>query len=188
LQINVRFGASTPPASDPRQKMKDQDKYDLPMSADWRADRIGAASRGENPTVLTRMETGFAAIGDVQFLPGYCVLLIDDPAITRLSDLPIQRRMAYLADMDRLAEAVERVCGRRDPRFLRVNLEILGNTDPYLHAHVWPRYEWEPEEIVKKPVWLYPPEHWRDQAYALGVEHDDLRAELTTELKRLGAS
>jgi hypothetical protein len=27
-------------------------------------------------------------IGDVQFLPGYSVLLTDDPAVQRLSDLP----------------------------------------------------------------------------------------------------
>jgi diadenosine tetraphosphate (Ap4A) HIT family hydrolase len=166
----------------------DAGRYGRFMSADWRADRIAAALRGENPTVLTRMEAGFAVIGDVQFLPGYCVLLIDDPAITRLSDLPVQRRMAFLTDMERLAEAVERVCGRRDSRFLRINLEILGNTDPYLHAHVWPRYAWEPEELVRRPVWLYPPERWRDQVHALGAEHDDLRLELAVELERLAAS
>ncbi|GAA4574131.1 diadenosine tetraphosphate hydrolase [Planotetraspora kaengkrachanensis] len=158
------------------------------MNADWRADRIGAAHKGENPTVLTRMKAGFAVIGDVQFLPGYCVLLVDDPAVTRLSELPFRRRMEYLMDMERLAEAVERVCGRTDPDFLRVNLEILGNTDPYLHAHIWPRYAWEPDEVVGRPVWLYPPDRWRDPAYALGPDHDDLRTALTTEVKRLAAS
>jgi hypothetical protein len=40
------------------------------MGADWRADRIGSALRGENPTVLRRLEAGFAVIGDTQFLPG----------------------------------------------------------------------------------------------------------------------
>jgi hypothetical protein len=43
--------------------------------ADWRADRVDAAERGENPTVLRRMRSGFAVIGDSQFLPGYCLLL-----------------------------------------------------------------------------------------------------------------
>ena len=37
---------------------------------DWRADRIGAALRGDNPTVLRRMPGGFAVVGDVQWLPG----------------------------------------------------------------------------------------------------------------------
>ena len=41
----------------------------------WRLDRIGSALRGENPTVLARLPGGFAVIGDVQWLPGYCVVL-----------------------------------------------------------------------------------------------------------------
>ena len=135
--------------------------------------------------MLRRLEAGFANIGDVQFLPGYCVLLVDDPEVQRLTDLPRDRRARFLADMDVLGEAVERVCARRDPGFRRVNLEILGNTDPYLHAHVWPRYDWEPEHIVGRPVWLYPVEHWSDPATALGPEHDELRAALTAEIDLL---
>ncbi|GAA1425962.1 hypothetical protein GCM10009601_33870 [Streptomyces thermospinosisporus] len=61
-------------------------------------------------------------IGDVQFLPGYSVLLVDDPAVERLSDLPKSKRLAFLSDMDKLGEAVERACGRLDPAFRRVNL------------------------------------------------------------------
>jgi diadenosine tetraphosphate (Ap4A) HIT family hydrolase len=151
----------------------------------WKRDRIGSALRGENPTVLRRLGAGFANIGDVQFLPGYCVLLVDDPEAQRLTDLPRDRRTRFLADMDLLGEAVERVCGRRDPGFRRVNLEILGNTDPYLHAHIWPRYDWEPEHLVGRPVWLYPVERWSDPATALGTEHDALRAELTAEIDLL---
>lgn len=149
---------------------------------DWRADRIGAALRGDNPTVLRRMPGGFAVVGDVQWLPGYCVLLTDDPRVQRLSDLPRGRRLEFLDSMARLGEAVERACGDSDPEFRRVNLEILGNTDPYLHAHVWPRYGWEPPELVRKPVWLYPPSHWADPATALGPQHDGLRAAIARHL------
>jgi diadenosine tetraphosphate (Ap4A) HIT family hydrolase len=149
---------------------------------DWRTDRIGSALRGENPTVMARMPAGFAVIGDVQWLAGYCVLLTDDPAVTRLTDLPRERRTEFLASMDRLGEAVEQACAALDRDFRRVNLEILGNTDPFLHAHVWPRYEWEPPEIVGKPVWLYPPENWSDPSMQLGPQHDRLRAEITRRL------
>jgi diadenosine tetraphosphate (Ap4A) HIT family hydrolase len=152
---------------------------------DWKRDRIGSSLRGENPTVLRRLSAGFANIGDVQWLPGYCVLLVDTPDVQRLTDLPRRRRAEFLADMDLLGEAVELVCARRDAGFRRVNLEILGNTDPYLHAHVWPRYDWEPPEIVGRPVWLYPVERWSDPATALGPDHDDLRAELIAEIDRL---
>ncbi|WUS95790.1 diadenosine tetraphosphate hydrolase [Streptomyces sp. NBC_00708] len=155
------------------------------MTDDWRHDRIGTALRGGNPTVLRRLEAGFAVIGDVQFLPGYAVLLADDPAVQRLSDLPRPRRLAFLSDMDALGEAVERACARLDPAFRRVNLEILGNTDPFLHAHVWPRYDWEPPELVGKPVWLYPPERWGDEGHALGARHAGLREAIGAELDRL---
>ncbi|MFL6060479.1 MAG: HIT family protein [Marmoricola sp.] len=148
----------------------------------WKNDRIGSALRGENPTVLAHLEGGFAVIGDVQWLPGYCVLLADDPAATRLSELAPQRRTAFLESMAALGEAVERACAELDPGFLRVNLEILGNTDPFLHAHVWPRYSWEPAELVGKPVWLYPAERWSNPAYRLGADHDVLRERIRSHL------
>ena len=121
-------------------------------------------------------------IGDVQWLPGYCVLLADDPAVTRLSDLSPSRRLQFLSSMERLGAAVEQACGDLDPAFRRVNLEILGNTDPFLHAHVWPRYDWEPDRLVSKPVWLYPPEHWSDPAHGLGPQHEELRAAIARRL------
>jgi diadenosine tetraphosphate (Ap4A) HIT family hydrolase len=155
------------------------------MTGDWRTDRIGTALRGENPTVLRRLTAGFAVIGDVQFLPGYSVLLVDEPGVQRLSDLPRARRLSFLADMDRLGEAVERACRRLDPAFRRVNLEILGNTDPFLHAHVWPRYAWEPAEVVALPVWLYPRERWSDERFRLGPPHDALRETIGDELDRV---
>ncbi|AKL67125.1 diadenosine tetraphosphate hydrolase [Streptomyces sp. Mg1] len=156
------------------------------IDTDWRRDRIGSAHRGENPTVIRRLDAGFAAIGDRQFLPGYSVLLTDDPAVTRLSDLPRPRRLAYLTDTERLAEAVERACARLDPAFRRVNIEILGNTDPYLHAHVWPRYDWEPADLVRLPVWRYgEEEYWRGERHALAPRHDALRAAIGEELDLL---
>ncbi|WP_067536518.1 HIT domain-containing protein [Nocardia crassostreae] len=137
--------------------------------------------------MLRRLTGGFAMIGEVQFLPGYCVLLIDDPAVHRLSDLPRAKRSAFLTDMDRLGEAVERVCRSRDSTFRRINLEILGNTEPYLHAHIWPRYDWEPEEVVHMPVWLYPRARWTDPQYALGPQHSALRQAISEELERLAS-
>ena len=156
---------------------------------DWRSDRVGAALEGRNPTVLRRMSAGFAVIGDVQFLPGYCVLITDTPGVDRLTDLPRSRRLEFLADLEQLGEAVETVCGRRDPSFRRVNLEIQGNYDAFLHAHVWPRYEWEGPDLVWRPVALHPLHEWRDPApdAVLGPRHDALRTEVATELDRLAA-
>jgi diadenosine tetraphosphate (Ap4A) HIT family hydrolase len=155
------------------------------MADDWRMDRIGSALRGENPAVLRRLDAGFAVIGDVQFLPGYSVLLVDEPDVQRLSDLPRAKRLSFLSDMDRLGEAVERACRRLDPAFRRVNLEILGNSDGFLHAHVWPRFQWEPPDLVGMPVWLYPRERWCDGRFALGPQHAVLREAIGSELDQL---
>jgi diadenosine tetraphosphate (Ap4A) HIT family hydrolase len=155
---------------------------------DWRDDRIGSAARGENPTVLAELTSGYAVIGDVQFLPGYCVLLGKDPNATALAELPRAERVQFLADVDLLATAVERACKNMDPSFRRVNIDILGNADSFVHAHVWPRYEWESAELIWRPVWLYDLANWSDPDSRLGRQHDDLRAGITRELRSLAAA
>jgi diadenosine tetraphosphate (Ap4A) HIT family hydrolase len=150
------------------------------LNDDWMRDRIGAAQRGENPLVIARMRSGFAVIGDVQFMPGYCVLLAS-PQVDHLSDLPLPARTTYLADMSLLGEAILRVV---QPR--RMNYEILGNTDAYLHAHVWPRYDWEPQEYRGGPVWRYPREQRLAAEHAYSdARHGDLRRRIGEALQAL---
>ena len=148
---------------------------------DWRNDRVGSAERGVNPLVLARMPSGFAVIGDTQFLPGYCVLLAS-PSVDRLSDLPLGERSRFLLDMSLLGEAIERAC--RPDGLRRVNYEILGNADAYLHAHLFPRYQWEPAERARLPVWLYPHDRWTDARYRYDDEaHGPLRARIVDALR-----
>jgi diadenosine tetraphosphate (Ap4A) HIT family hydrolase len=155
------------------------------VEEDFRADRVGSALAGTNPTVLRRLRAGFAVIGDVQHLPGYCVLITDAPGVDQLLDLSLESQRLFLEDMATLGRAVAAVCTRRDPQFRRINLEIQGNTDAFLHAHVTPRYEWEPEDIVGWPPALH---HWTErvdyEAEALGPQHESLRQELVAELDR----
>jgi diadenosine tetraphosphate (Ap4A) HIT family hydrolase len=150
------------------------------VPADWRADRIGAAERGENPLLLARLRSGFAVIGDTQFLPGYCVLLAS-PAAPSLNALPFAARSEFLLDMALLSEAVERGTG-----CLRTNCELLGNTDTYLHAHVWPRYGWEDDQHRPSPVWSYPRDRWSDPRWAYNdAAHGALRGRIADDLHRL---
>lgn len=145
------------------------------MTDDWKQDRIRAAHEGRNPTVLAKLPESFAVIGDTQHLPGYCVLLVDDPAIDRLTDLPRTRRLTFLESMDRLGNAVENACSELDPQFRRLNYEILGNTDAYLHAHIFARYNWEPADRIGGPVWQYDRAVRQADEVALGPQHDALR-------------
>jgi diadenosine tetraphosphate (Ap4A) HIT family hydrolase len=118
----------------------------------WREDRLASAVSGVNPTVLLQMKSGFAVMADSQFLPGYCILL-GYPKSPCLNDLPPAARQDFLTDMTLVGDAVTEVC-----RLLRINYEILGNTDAYLHAHIIPRYPWEDDAFRTQPVWLYPRE------------------------------
>ncbi len=154
----------------------------------WKLDRIGSARAGANPTLLARMPQSFAVMGDTQFLPGYCVLLVDDPRIDRLTDLPKRQRIEFLDSMDTLGQAIETACRAIDRGFHRMNYEILGNTDAYLHAHLFPRYEWEPPDHIGRPVWLYDPEQFYGLKAALAPRHDDLRRRIVTELALVAVS
>ena len=138
--------------------------------------------------MLAKLPGSFAVMGDLQWLPGYCLLLVDRPAVGGLNDLDLDGRREFLVSMALLGEAVDKACRAADPGFRRLNFDILGNTDEFLHAHVWPRYEWEPADRVQKPVWLYPPEFWTLPSLGLGAHHDGLRAAITDELVRLGGS
>jgi diadenosine tetraphosphate (Ap4A) HIT family hydrolase len=147
---------------------------------DWKKDRFAAFEQGRNPMVIAKMKSGFAVIGDTQFLPGYC-LLIAYPKVDQLNDLEQAKREEFLSDMSLLGEAVQSVCNPR-----RINYSILGNTDPFLHAHVFPRFEWEPDEAKRYPVWRYPNEKWTKAEFQYNDEnHGQLKAELKNVLNEL---
>lgn len=156
------------------------------FDTDWRLDRLGAARRGENPMVLAKMRSGYAVIGDTQFLPGYCVLLSDSQA-NHLTDLPRPARAEFLADMSLLGEAIIAACNAIDPSLRRLNYEVLGNNDHFVHAHIFPRYGWEDAELLTGPVWKYPRDRWTSPRDAYAEEHEPLREAITTELARVMA-
>ena len=112
--------------------------------------RVEAAQNGQNPTVLCRMPSGWAVFGDFQVLNGYC-LLLPDPVVPDLNALSLPERETFLRDMTLIGDALLEVF----PQSARINYEILGNSEPALHAHIIPRYDAEPEELRRGPVWFY---------------------------------
>lgn len=123
--------------------------------------RVSEANAGSNPKVIARMKSGWAVLGDSQFLKGYC-LLLPDPVVADLNDFSGQARQQFLDDMAALGDAVLAVT-----EALRINYEMLGNLEPALHAHVFPRYADEPNDLKTKPVWLYPQEAWEETTFDL---------------------
>ena len=140
------------------------------------AERVAAARAGANPYVIAKLRSGWAVVGDVQFLPGYC-LLVADPVVPSLNDLSPQARRQYLQDMALIGDAILKATDS-----FRINYEILGNSEPELHAHIFPRYMSEPEEQRRKPAWFY---DWVNAVRFSEQEHGHIvraiRAQLPTE-------
>ncbi|MDR2862727.1 MAG: hypothetical protein LBV54_02445 [Puniceicoccales bacterium] len=137
-------------------------------------ERVAAAHAGENPKVLCRMRSGWAVIGDVQFLRGYC-LLLSDPVVPDLNALTEEKRLTFLSDMAIIGDVLLSVT-----QASRINYEILGNSEPELHAHIFPRYAEEPEEKRRMPVWFY---DWKNAPRFSPEEHGELFFRLRSALE-----
>ena len=142
--------------------------------------RLEATQRGENPTLVTRMQSGFAVMGDHQFLPGYS-LLIAYPVVDDLEALALEHRLTFLRDMSLLGQAVTEVCNP-----LRMNYSIYGNYDPFLHAHVRARYAWKNDGFRKGPFDRYPAGERNSLEVAFSEDkHGELRDNIRVKLRRL---
>ena len=156
-----------------------KNRSELLRTIDFKNDRFGTAERGENPTYVARMRSGFVFMMDYQFLPGWCVLLAT-PGVSCLNSLSRDKRTEFLEDMHLLGEVIEQVT---EP--VRMNYSILGNNDPYLHAHVYPRYDWEDEARLKKPAWRYfEGTEWVNENTAFGEKHFELADKIGYELEK----
>ena len=135
--------------------------------------RVDAARHGDNPTVIARLKSGWAVLGDVQFLEGYS-LLLPDQVVPSLNDLAGDARTQYLNDLVGLGDAVLAVTGAA-----RINYEILGNLEPALHAHVFPRFSDEHSDLRTKPVWFY---DWEAAPKFSERAHGPLKEKIRMEL------
>ncbi len=141
-------------------------------------ERIDFIKKGTNPYFVKELETGYVVIGDHQFYRGYTLLLCKIHA-NELHELDTLFRQKFLEEMSVVAEAVFRAF-----RPMKLNYELLGNTDQHLHWHIFPRYENDPDP--KRPIWLT----GKDIRQAEGVkpnreELDDLKKQLSRCLRKL---
>lgn len=111
--------------------------------------QVAACQAGTFPRLIRRMESGWAILGDPQVVHGYCLLLAD-PVVPHLNAMDAAHRQRFLADMTTLGNAILKVTGA-----VRINYEMLGNQEPALHAHLFPRNDQEPEATRTAPIWLH---------------------------------
>lgn len=110
--------------------------------------RIELIQRGQNPYLVKELTAGYVVLGDHQFYKGY-TLLLAKRHVAELHMLDADVRRQFLDEMAMVGKAVWRAFGPA-----KLNYEILGNADPHLHAHIFPRHADDPDPL--KPVWSVP--------------------------------
>jgi diadenosine tetraphosphate (Ap4A) HIT family hydrolase len=137
------------------------------------------ACRGGSELVVARLRSGWAVMGERQVLPGYC-LLLPDPVVPHLNALEPSARDLFMSDLGRLGDAVLAATSA-----VRINYAIFGNLEPALHAHVHPRYAYEPPAMRTNNPWAY---DWSEapsfDVAAHAAVRDAIRRELAAAIVR----
>lgn len=96
------------------------------------------------------------------------------------NELTLEERSAFLLDMSIVGDSL-----LASTSAIRINYDILGNTDQFLHAHIFPRYAWESDARRKMPVWLYDASNWSNPETAYHEHrHRALRQQILATLNQ----
>lgn len=110
--------------------------------------RIDAIKAGENPSFVTELQNSYVVLGDYQFYKGYTVVISKIHA-EELHELTKEQRNGFMQEMADVAEAMSRAF-----KPVKLNYELLGNTDKHMHWHLFPRYRDDPNPTG--PTWVTP--------------------------------
>jgi diadenosine tetraphosphate (Ap4A) HIT family hydrolase len=102
---------------------------------------------GDYPAMVARLSSGWVVMGEQQVFAGYCMLL-PDPVVGHLNELKPAARAQFLSDMALAGDALLAAT-----QALRINYAMLGNVEPALHAHLFPRSAAEPEAMRSAHPW-----------------------------------
>ena len=105
---------------------------------------------GKAPNLIAELDNSYVVLGDAQFYRGYCILLAKHHA-HELFELPREEARALSDELRSVAKAIYTVVNP-----LKLNYECLGNLEPHVHWHLFPRYESEDEKLRRAPVWERP--------------------------------
>jgi len=100
------------------------------------------------PDFVAELPRSWLILGDAQFYRGYCVLL----AKRHASEPFLMPRGESHELFDELLAVGKALATVVNP--LKLNYECLGNQEPHLHWHVFPRSADDPQRLA--PVWLRP--------------------------------
>ena len=125
------------------------------MVSDKTADRVcGICSiiersrAGTFPDLLAELPRSWLILGDAQFYRGYCLLLAKRH-VTELHEMPRGEAHELLDELLAVGRTLAAVL-----KPLKLNYECLGNQEPHVHWHIFPRYT--DDSMQPSPVWLRP--------------------------------
>lgn len=134
---------------------------------------VRACRAGQHLACVSAMESGWVVMAERQVLRGYC-LLLPDPVVGHLNELPEPGRARFLKDLGLLGDALLRVTGA-----IRINYALFGNLEPALHAHAFPRYAEEPAATRTAQPWAL---DWSAAAVFSAQLHGDLKRQIAAAL------
>jgi diadenosine tetraphosphate (Ap4A) HIT family hydrolase len=127
--------------------------------------RVGAASDW-----IAELPRSWLILGDAQFYRGYCIVLAKRH-VTEFHAMPRGEAHELLDEILAVGRALAEVV-----KPLKMNYECLGNQEPHVHWHIFPRFSDDPMRLV--PVWQRPESERR-----VSLE-DSVRAELIGAIRR----
>lgn len=103
---------------------------------------------------IARVGSSVLALYDDDRFPGRCLLAFEDH-VEHFEDLEQDRARSFTEDIQRAARAIRTAVGAD-----RINIAILGNAEPHLHAHLIPRKRLGDPVPTRSP-WNHPAEKQR---------------------------
>lgn len=130
-------------------------------------DRIKQIKQNKNPYFVAELSTGYVVLGDSQYFKGYTLFLSKE----HVNELHLHSEPeTYLNEVVKVGKAVYNAF-----KPMKLNYEILGNSDPHLHTHIFPRYATDPDP--RRPVWVID-KKVRDEVVPSADELIDLAVEI----------
>ena len=103
---------------------------------------------GKFADFVAELPHSFVILGDAQFYRGYCVVLAKRH-VNEVHLMPADEARALFDETIAVGRAIALAT-----RPLKLNYECLGNQEPHVHWHIFPRFE--TDAIRLAPIWLRP--------------------------------
>lgn len=107
--------------------------------------RIQLIKEGKNEYFVKEMKTGYVVLEDFQYYKGY-VIFLSKKHVLELHQMDKFLQKKFFEEMTLVSEAIYKAFNP-----VKLNYELLGNSEPHVHWHIIPRYKNDPNP--KATIW-----------------------------------